>query len=116
MTVELETGEIGKVSEIYKDDCEVGVNIQINIDKPDGKIYFERGVVKYIYLEDGKKYLTESRGIVLIKKSNNYNGFHYKFTVDKWIDTDDTNTTEVWNSKGIAYHNDCGYNIIKEVL
>lgn len=116
MKVELETGEIGDVEKDYLPFCEVGSNAVIIASKPDGFVYSVKGVVKYIYLKDGKIYLTKSRGKVRVKKANNFNGFYYKYTVDQWLDTDDTNTSEVWSSRGEAIHYDCGYNIIKEVI
>jgi len=118
MKVELESGEIGNVFDDYISDCEVGKNTWINVDieKPDGTPYYLNGIVKFIFIEEGKTYLTKSRGKVRVKKSNTYKGYHYKFTVDQWIDTNDTNTSEVWSSRGEAYHYDCGYNIVKEVI
>jgi len=67
-------------------------------------------------LEEGKVYECKNGNKVKVKRSNLP---YYKFTVKENLPSEegfiDTNTSEVWNENGIAYHDDCGYNFIREV-
>ena len=62
-------------------------------------------------IEDGKTYLCKNGEVVTVRRSNLP---YYKFGVLKLngIKSDDT---EVWSEDGIAYHDDCGYNFVKEI-
>ena len=65
-------------------------------------------------LQAGKKYVCEN-GIVFVARTTNLP--HYKFGVVYAEDADGKpiSCSEVWTENGVAYHNDCGYNVIKQV-
>lgn len=63
-------------------------------------------------VEANKKYVCENLAIVELEKSSLP---YYKFKA-KSIDWTGKleSCSEVWTEDGVAYHNDCGYNIICE--
>ena len=70
------------------------------------------GTIPTVQVEEGKMYLCENGKIVKVKKTKLP---YYKFKVDIFLNTDDTNTSEVWGEGGDASHFDCGYNFVREV-
>lgn len=58
-------------------------------------------------IEEGKTYRCENGYIFTVRKNHL---LRYKFS------SIDSEETEVWTEQGVAYHDDCGYNFIEEVV
>lgn len=65
-----------------------------------------------IKVEAGKTYITANGYTVKLERNSLP---HYCFKAVS-CDGDETNNCfgEVWTAEGIAYHNDCGYNLVRE--
>lgn len=61
-------------------------------------------------LENGKKYRCKNGTVITVKKNHLP---HYCFSVAKCHSTPLVES-ETWTKEGIAYHDDCGFNIVEE--
>jgi len=63
-------------------------------------------------IQEGHTYECKNGIVVTVRRSNLP---FYKFTVEK-IDGITSKDSEVWSEEGVAYHDDCGYNFVSEVV
>jgi len=66
-----------------------------------------------ILVEDGHTYVCNNGSIFIVEKTKNQS-LQYKFKVKTSINC--SNDTEVWDIHGKAYHDDCGYNFVREII
>lgn len=68
-------------------------------------------------VQEGKTYVCQNGYIVTVVRNSLP---YYKYSVAGKVATDDQGFTvdcsETWTEDGLAYHNDCGYNIVSEYL